>query len=143
VQFLVDEYGAEAFAELYRVHREGTRIDQALEEVYGFNQDGLYNAWRESVGLDPIEFGSGASPTQAPGAQATRVPLGIPTSVAGSSEQAGAQQPAPTPGSGDSSQVGASEDGGSNTTVAIAVGAVAVVLALGLGGAGMMLLRRR
>lgn len=143
VQFLIDEYGPEAFAELYRVHREGTRIDQALEEVYGLNQDGLYNAWRESVGLEPIDFGSGASPTQAPGAQATRAPLGIPTSVPGPSGQGSAQQPASTPTSGGGSQSTGDSGSDSNATVAIAVGGVAVLLALGLGAGGLMLLRRR
>ena len=147
VQFLIDEYGEEAFAELYRVHREGTRIDQALEQVYGFNQDGLYNAWRESVGLEPLDFGSGASPTQAPGAQATRAPLGIPTSSAGGSAGSGSgsgSTPDSTPGTDDgSASTEEAEESGSDATAAIAVGGIAVLLALGLGGGGLMLLRRR
>ena len=147
VQFLIDEYGEEAFAELYRVHREGARIDQALQEVYGLDQNGLYNAWRESVGLAPIDFGSGAAPTQAPGAESTRVPLGVPTSSAGGSTGSSSgtgSAPDSTPGSGDSgASIEDSDDSGSNATAAIAVGGVALLLALGLGAGGLMLLRRR
>jgi hypothetical protein len=59
VSFLVDEYGAEQFAQLFAEIKSGKRIESALEGVYGFGQDGLEDAWREANDLPP-------RPTQAP-----------------------------------------------------------------------------
>src|SRR5690606_37195813 len=56
VQYLIDTYGEESMAELLATVQEGNTTDQALEEVYGFDQDGLYNEWRVANGLAPIEF---------------------------------------------------------------------------------------
>ena len=63
VSFLIDEFGPEKFAELFATLREGTTMDEALDRVYGFDQDGLENAWRQSVGLPPREI---AAPTEEP-----------------------------------------------------------------------------
>jgi len=51
ISFLVDQYGTERFADLFATFKAGSTVDKALEQVYGFEQDGLENAWRESVGL--------------------------------------------------------------------------------------------
>ncbi len=51
VGFLVDTYGADKFAELVRTFRDGSTNDKAYQAVYGFDEFGLENAWRESVGL--------------------------------------------------------------------------------------------
>ncbi len=48
VKFLIDEYGRPKFAQLYKAIKTGARIDDALQSTYGFNQEGLYNAWRKS-----------------------------------------------------------------------------------------------
>lgn len=53
VDFLVTEYGEEQFAALFRAFDAGATTAEALQQVYGFDQDGLENAWRESVGLPP------------------------------------------------------------------------------------------
>lgn len=53
VRYLVDTYGEEKFAELLRVFKDGSTPDKAFEAVYGFDEDGLENGWRESVGLEP------------------------------------------------------------------------------------------
>jgi hypothetical protein len=53
VSFLVDEYGADKFAQLFAVFKEGSTADKAFSQVYGFDLDGLENAWRQSVGLAP------------------------------------------------------------------------------------------
>jgi hypothetical protein len=53
VDFLVTTYGEEQFAQLFQAFDEGATTADALQQVYGFNQDGLENAWRESVGLPP------------------------------------------------------------------------------------------
>ncbi|OGO48068.1 MAG: hypothetical protein A2W34_04675 [Chloroflexi bacterium RBG_16_64_32] len=55
VSFLVDTYGEEKFARLFAEIKGGKTTDAALEAVYGFDQDGLDNEWRASVGLPPRE----------------------------------------------------------------------------------------
>jgi hypothetical protein len=55
VKFLNDEYGGARFAELFATVKTGKRIDSALEAVYGFDQDGLEDEWRASLGLPPRE----------------------------------------------------------------------------------------
>lgn len=62
VRYLVETYGEAQFAELLRTFKEGSRIDNAFETVYGFNQAGLENEWREYVGLPPRV----AAPTPTP-----------------------------------------------------------------------------
>lgn len=51
VDFLVGTYGPEKFAELFATFKEGSTVDKALLEVYGFDQNGLEDAWRASLGL--------------------------------------------------------------------------------------------
>jgi hypothetical protein len=53
VSFLVDTYGEEKFAQLFAEIKSGKSTDGAMEAVYGFDQDGLDNEWRASVGLPP------------------------------------------------------------------------------------------
>jgi hypothetical protein len=53
ITYLVETYGEAQFAELLRVFKEGSTPDDAFEGVYGFDQAGLENEWRESVGLPP------------------------------------------------------------------------------------------
>ncbi len=53
VKFLIDTYGEQKFADYFRAIEAGTGDTGSLEQVYGFNQDGLENAWRASVGLPP------------------------------------------------------------------------------------------
>jgi hypothetical protein len=141
VKFLVDQFGQPKFAQLFKTIHDGSRIDDALNTVYGFNQDGLYNAWRQKNGLQPVAT-SGPTTGQAPAAQGTRAPLGVPTSSGGSS----ANQPAATATtSGDttSSSKPAEDSGGSNTTAALIILGVAVLLAAGLGGGGVYLMRQQ
>ena len=70
VAFLVERYGPERFAQLFQAFRDGATTAGALEQVYGFDQDGLENAWRESVGLPPREVptsdGERTAPTEEP-----------------------------------------------------------------------------
>jgi len=58
----------------------GNTYDEALQEVYGFNVDGLEQAWRASLGLAPRDI----PPTPTPFSAAlvpTIVPQGAPVSV--------------------------------------------------------------
>jgi hypothetical protein len=53
VSFLIDTYGEEKFARLFAEIKSGKTTDAALEAVYGFDQGGLDDEWRASVGLPP------------------------------------------------------------------------------------------
>lgn len=64
VDFLIETYGEQKFADLFAAFKEGDTTAGALEQVYGFDQDGLENEWRASVGLPPRSV-----PTQATDAE--------------------------------------------------------------------------
>jgi len=55
VNFLIETYGPAKFAELFATFKEGSTVDKALLKVYSFDQDGLEDAWRASLGLSPRE----------------------------------------------------------------------------------------
>ncbi|MFN3742307.1 MAG: peptidase MA family metallohydrolase [Anaerolineales bacterium] len=65
VKFLIDTYGQEKMKALLIALREGQAIDDALTQVYGFNVDGLEDAWRKAVGAPPppIEAAPTSQPT--------------------------------------------------------------------------------
>jgi hypothetical protein len=67
VKFLIETYGEQKFADLYRAIDAGAGTPGALQQVYGFSEDGLENAWRASVGLPPRDV-----PTPEDGALAPR-----------------------------------------------------------------------
>ena len=148
VDFLIEEFGAQAFADVYRVVREGARIDDALEQVYGFDQDGLYNAWREFHGLQAVELAERPDPSTAPVSEATRAPLQIPTAVtadnepSGDSEGTSGEAPAPgTPDDGTASG-GGSDGGGGSVLWAVIWGLGALAIGGGLGLGALSLYRR-
>ncbi|MCH7698911.1 MAG: hypothetical protein IH865_08250 [Chloroflexi bacterium] len=64
VDFLIETYGEQKFAELFANFREGNTTAGALEEVYGFDQDGLENEWRAEVGLPPRSVPTTSDPVQ-------------------------------------------------------------------------------
>lgn len=66
VKFLVDNYGSEKFLDLLDVFRQGSTGDEALLQVYGFDTDGLNEAWRASLGLGPQPTVT-PTPTASPG----------------------------------------------------------------------------
>jgi hypothetical protein len=73
IQFLREEYGHEMIQDLIQVLATGESYDGALEQVYGFNVDGLEQQWRSWVGAPyravpptPTSFSAAAVPTMAP-----------------------------------------------------------------------------
>lgn len=139
VKFLIDTYGQQKYAELYRTVYGGARIDDALQQVYGFDQDGLYNQWRQKNGLKPAAPSPRATAPAAAAATGTVAPLGVPGGGGTFSGEA------PTSGGGSTGDgTGASAEGaGSSNAVAFAVLGGAAVVALGLGGGAFALMRRR
>ncbi|MDD5038852.1 MAG: peptidase MA family metallohydrolase [Dehalococcoidales bacterium] len=55
VTYLIDSYDTGKIQQLFAAFIQGLSIDEALISVYGFDQDGLDNAWRESMGLPLLE----------------------------------------------------------------------------------------
>jgi len=116
VKFLIETYGEQKLADLFRAFDDGATTNVALEQVYGFNQDGLENAWRESVGLPPRQ-----APTPAPDG------AGAPT------------QPAPDAN-------GAAQTGGDDGTpvlLIVIIAGLTAVLTAALVGTGVLLARRQ
>jgi len=139
VDFMITEYGEDDFAHLYEVIKAGVDIDTGLTEVYGLDQDTLYNEWRKSVGLPEIDLATLRASRQATAPpSATRAPLGVPATITGG----GAASSGAEGGSGDAEEAPTSENGSGNTSTAIIVALITVVLAGALGGGGFVLLRR-
>ena len=91
VNFLVEAFGQEKMSQLLAAMRTGVTMDSALQTVYGFDMDGLEDAWREAIGAAPRL--QTANPTPVP------TPTIIPTYVPVSGVQMGATpMPMPTAG---------------------------------------------
>ena len=84
VRYLIDTYGGEKMAELMVAITRTLDIDEALRQVYGFDQHGLDTEWRLSMGLEPFpapEELVSPQPTVQPQA-ATQEPEAAPTDIA-------------------------------------------------------------
>lgn len=104
VKFLIETHGQKGMTRLLEILRDGSAIDPALQQVYGFDLDGLEDAWRESIGAAPRPVQ--AQPTMMPtpthvptivpmaggSLLVTPTPYQIPTST-GSTGQAGSSGP--------------------------------------------------
>ncbi len=51
VTFLIHQYGKDKMVQLLDVFQQGSGYDEALQQVYGFDQDGLDSLWRQSIGV--------------------------------------------------------------------------------------------
>ncbi|MBA7638037.1 hypothetical protein ES703_45686 [subsurface metagenome] len=49
VEFLISNYGSDKMLELLNTFRQGSSYDGALEEIYGFDMDGLDTLWRDYI----------------------------------------------------------------------------------------------
>jgi len=78
VSFLIATYKQEKMTQLLSALRDAKPIDAALTEVYGFDTDGLEDAWRKSVNAQPRNVS--AQPTIQP--TPTQVPTYVPVSGA-------------------------------------------------------------
>ena len=82
VDYMLDTYGAEQMQTLLLVLAEGTGYDEALEQVYGVNVDGLEREWRDAIGAPqrtipptPTALQAAAVPTY----ELSGVPQTVPT----------------------------------------------------------------
>ena len=118
IKFLVDTYGADKFADMIKVFKDGTTPDKAFQTVYGLDQLGIENAWRASVGLAART--ASASPTP-PSTQEARA-----------ASTSAANAPASSSSSGGGTPV---------ATIAIIVALAALLLAAVVGGATVVMRR--
>ena len=49
-RLMVSEFGADKMGELMAVLKNGKKVDDALQEVYGFDRQGLDDMWRDRIG---------------------------------------------------------------------------------------------
>ena len=79
VKYLIEAYGRDKMSALLKDLRDGEIIDNALRAVYGFDTDGLEDAWRTAIGAQPRPATSDATPTPHPTVVPTIQPVsGIP-----------------------------------------------------------------
>jgi hypothetical protein len=80
VRYLLKQYGADKMRALLGIFQLGSRVDPALQKVYGLDLDQLQDAWRQSVGAKPL----GHTPILSGAAAATAQPPAPPKSAAAS-----------------------------------------------------------
>ncbi len=98
--------------------------DKAFAAAYGLDRDGVYNAWRKSVGLPQIA--AAPSGTQTSPQRNSAAPVPTVAGAAGSDAQA-TQPPAPAPVQSQPSSSGSTD---TTATVVLVVAGVAIFLAL-------------
>ena len=92
VKYMISTYGEAKMAELMQALTKTLDIDDALEQVYGFDQYGLDSAWRQSLGLETLPPPQEATPRPRLAPTSTLIPDSSPGTMPGS-------EPVPTPGS--------------------------------------------
>jgi len=97
VDFLLQTYGQEALQTLILDLAAAEGYDAALENVYGFNADGLELAWRESIGAPARQIPATPTPVSA-----SSIPTAVPLNAARSVPTPSSVEPAKTAGNGDS-----------------------------------------
>ena len=109
--FLIQTYGQDKMTALLQALRTGATIDAALLPVYGFDTNGLEDAWRASIGAAPRSGKTNLTPIPTATQVATFVPVGAapvapaaptppPTQIHASATSVGTMQvpgPAATP----------------------------------------------
>lgn len=92
VNFLIETHGQNKMTTLLTSLRDGSTIDDALMTTYGFDVEGLDNAWRASIGAPQRAAAAQATAQPTP----TYVPTIVPISGAPIANQAGTPTPIPT-----------------------------------------------
>jgi hypothetical protein len=135
--FLVKTYGQEKFAQLLAAFKGGASEDQAFTMAFGLDRNGVYNAWRKSVGLSEV-----AAPAAAPArnASAPQPPAATQQSDSNSNTQPTVAAP-PQPSSA-SSGTSTSSDNVTPIVLGIVGGIVVIALLSAAVVGGLMLSRR-
>jgi hypothetical protein len=72
--YLITTYGQAKMNTLLTSLRDGSTADEALLDIYGFDVDGLDDAWRASIGAAPRSGSSNPTPVATPTVVPTIVP---------------------------------------------------------------------
>ena len=75
-KFLVETYGQEKMTALLLALQSGMTIDEALQQTYGFNTEGLEATWRRAIGAQPRSVPEQATAQPTPTLVPTIVPVG-------------------------------------------------------------------
>jgi hypothetical protein len=75
-KFLVETHGQEKMTGLLLSLQTGMTIDEALTQAYGFDVNGLENAWRASIGAQPSSASAQPTAMPSPTIVPTIVPMG-------------------------------------------------------------------
>jgi hypothetical protein len=119
VNFLIETYGQEKITELLIALRDAKPIDTALLDVYGFDTDGLEDAWRQSVGAAPRAVSAQPTSQPTPTYVPTYVPVsGIPLAVT------------PTPYSVPPSSFNGTDPAARKTFIGLTIGLICICLTL-------------
>lgn len=92
VKYLIEAHGQAKMTALLTSLRDGATVDDALMKTYGFNVEGLEDAWRKAIQAAPRTVS--AQPTAQP--TPTFVPTIVPISGAPLAQQAATPTPVPT-----------------------------------------------
>lgn len=71
VTFLIQKYGKDKMVLLLKVFQQGSGYDDALKQVYGFDQDGLNTAWLQSLQVHTSIAGTPVTGTTVTGTPAS------------------------------------------------------------------------
>lgn len=136
VKYMIDSGGQAKFAQLLAAFKNGKSTDQALQATYGFDRTGLYNAWRQSVGLTSSAAAATPGQSAAPQQQAT-----APGS-AGQPQTNATAFTGPPPSRG-SNQTASSPDSGTMILLITVGGALMLMLLAAVIAFGLLLAQRR
>jgi hypothetical protein len=75
-KFLVETYGQEKMTSLLLALKNGMTIDEALQQTYGFNIEGLEAAWRDAIGAQPRPIPAQPTARSTPTFVPTIIPVG-------------------------------------------------------------------
>lgn len=131
VAFLLDNYGQEKMAALLQTLAGGAGYDSALEQVYGFNADGLEVAWRSAIGASPRQIPPTPTPLTAAG-----IPTALPLDAAES-------RPTPSPAPGSAANDASATNSPTASSDSIEVCGFGLAPLLLIGGLGVIPANRR
>jgi hypothetical protein len=96
VDFMLTQYDSDKMQTLILTLAEGIGYDDALEQVYGMNVDGLELAWRAEIGAPPRQIPPTPTPISAANVP-TAVPIGAPVTVPTPPATTAPPTPSPSP----------------------------------------------
>jgi len=101
VKFLIDSHGRDKVTALLVSLRDGSTVDEALTSVYGFDIEGLEDAWRAGIGAKARTLEANPTAISTPTTVPTIVPIsGAPLAITPTPFDFPTPSPAETSGNG-------------------------------------------